>query len=728
MRAVTLIFSMLFLLVGCSEMLPESPGAGKASVNISIKRPVNQIQEDRLQAAFIDDRTMQLDIFIYPFPFGSYDDIVKLQRCIVAAWSMSSEGEPTYGEIITPEIRSTCNVPGDFDSAGQMAMSMSAVREVSIPYGSGTVNTQISELEPGSYMIAVIQSGAYGEEMSKVRTYATLEPGPNNIVINLLHGKWVFVNESDDPAPLELQLLHKTEFFVEDSEPVGLVESPAAALGFSGSGTVQLEAVYLHETLDIPEHIYLDAYLGYHGSNLFGQYDNASARYYGLMDNHAMSFIAAEQVDAVASTEPAFIMQQYFAGASSHKITLGELMGWSGIDNAFGLIFYGADGTGFLNSLAKTTKNLIYNTDFEQIDIQHYWYREDLSEPGFPVIELDVMVSEHSISPFADTSEVVQKLMGLDSGERITGTLVEYFSTEREGGTVGPVSPPVIDYDPKDGFSVASASSSVVPALLNRATLTRMLQQQLALEQAEKDLGIGTITAASNQPGPKCFTSDTSRAYTWLLYRYNGTSWVPGYEESGEFIASNDNLDFEAEEFPVIQAEICLHPIRLAAQQPAPEEGPSNLIAHYTFDGNVADVKGAYDGASSVAGVTFDAGRFGQAVYLDGGYITLPHEYNPIISPDAEEFSISTWIKVDELPEADDEWVIFNHGWGEFKLALNHTGSVSFAVNEDQGYGAWRTIEGPVPLGEFVHIAAIYSRDNGMQLWVNGAGVSFIIA
>ncbi|MBB5022578.1 DUF1566 domain-containing protein [Desulfurispira natronophila] len=567
MRAITLLTALIFTLVGCSEMLPESAGNASARVNIGVKQPTEVGQKNRVESAFIDNRTKTLDILLFEFPFGSYDDIVKLRRCIEHAWTMSgSEMYHGGGDIITPDIRSECNVPGVIGDDGIFSLDLSPVKQATIVLSdSAASNATINNLEPGTYMVAVVQADADDQIMSKVRSYVTLEPGNNNVTINLLYGHWHFDN------PIELQLLHKYDFFqdeADEADRITLGDSPASTWGLDPGS--HLTGIYLHQTEDIHDEIYFDDHTYHsHPWHLFEQYHIADMRFQGLLDRHPMYLLF--EGGEIQANAPAFIMQQFTNGANSHKIAPGELFTWSGSEpyHHFGLVFYGADGTPYLNTLASTPLGITDSAEIGGTYLDHYWVVEDLSEPGHPVIELNMTAMSHNVIPFDGTHAVLQELAGLDSGEVLSGTLVEFFSTDfnGEGGIVDPIMVPDIVFDPEQGFTTASTRPQQ-PTAFSKAHLNQILQQQLMLQRAENELGVGRVHTASAKSAPKCFTSYTHARHAWLLYRYDGTKWVPGTEVGGEFepLPVGSPVDAEGSEVGT-RTEVCLHPYVLTAQQ-----------------------------------------------------------------------------------------------------------------------------------------------------------------
>jgi len=84
----------------------------------------------------------------------------------------------------------------------------------------------------------------------------------------------------------------------------------------------------------------------------------------------------------------------------------------------------------------------------------------------------------------------------------------------------------------------------------------------------------------------------------------------------------------------------------------AEDAGTNGLVAHYKFDGDLADSSGNGNDGTSLGDVTFaDDGVIGKCALFNGGYI----EVNDAPGLDlGSNFTVSAWVKVDSSPELNN--------------------------------------------------------------------------
>jgi hypothetical protein len=112
----------------------------------------------------------------------------------------------------------------------------------------------------------------------------------------------------------------------------------------------------------------------------------------------------------------------------------------------------------------------------------------------------------------------------------------------------------------------------------------------------------------------------------------------------------------------------------------------AGLIAYYAAEGNANDSADGHNG-TALSGVTYDAGKFGQAFQLNGAYISVPDD--PALTLGDFPFTISVWANVnsisagglgtlpnvfighDEQPGTHPKWVFFYDGNGKLAFHIN---------------------------------------------------------
>ncbi|HTB51227.1 MAG TPA: IPT/TIG domain-containing protein [Ferruginibacter sp.] len=166
----------------------------------------------------------------------------------------------------------------------------------------------------------------------------------------------------------------------------------------------------------------------------------------------------------------------------------------------------------------------------------------------------------------------------------------------------------------------------------------------------------------------------------------------------------------------------------------------SNLLAHWTFDTNSAEV-GSGDVASTVSGVTFtSAGKIGNCATFTNGYLL----YNPIpqinVDTALESYSISMWVNIST---ADNTTGVlrslfqitgnkFPDIWGQVDLELVNNGvgtdSLPLSARQDQvdGTGPHLVSTGanvPAATGAWTFLTETYNgngTNQTIELYANG--------
>jgi hypothetical protein len=142
--------------------------------------------------------------------------------------------------------------------------------------------------------------------------------------------------------------------------------------------------------------------------------------------------------------------------------------------------------------------------------------------------------------------------------------------------------------------------------------------------------------------------------------------------------------------------------------------------ANATSGATLADASGNGNDATLSGAAAFGAGISGNALYLTGGYASLP---TGVVST-LNDFTIAAWVKIDTL----STWSrIFDFGTGTtvnmFLTPLSGSGNLRFAITTSGG-GGEQQINGASALatGVWQHVAVTLSGTTG-TLYVNGVAV-----
>jgi hypothetical protein len=152
---------------------------------------------------------------------------------------------------------------------------------------------------------------------------------------------------------------------------------------------------------------------------------------------------------------------------------------------------------------------------------------------------------------------------------------------------------------------------------------------------------------------------------------------------------------------------------------------PSGIVSWWTANTTAADAMGLNN--ATLSNVTYSAGEVGQAFSFNGlnGWAALG---DPSSLAFTASFTIEGWIKVNGLPTNYNFGTIMfrgddRGGLDPYTLVIEPNGDLHFDIQGSQfGY---TSIEAPIPMGQFVHVAATLDDATGaMTLYENGAVVA----
>jgi hypothetical protein len=158
---------------------------------------------------------------------------------------------------------------------------------------------------------------------------------------------------------------------------------------------------------------------------------------------------------------------------------------------------------------------------------------------------------------------------------------------------------------------------------------------------------------------------------------------------------------------------------------PTAVAAPANLISWWTANNTAADAMGLNN--ATLSNVTYATGEVGNAFRFNGvnGWPALG---DPSSLAFTNSFTIEGWIKVNGLPTNYNFGTIMfrgddRAGLDPYTLVVLPNGDLHFGIN---GYPTGNTsIEAPVPMGQFVHVAATLDDPTGlMTLYENRAVVA----
>ena len=149
--------------------------------------------------------------------------------------------------------------------------------------------------------------------------------------------------------------------------------------------------------------------------------------------------------------------------------------------------------------------------------------------------------------------------------------------------------------------------------------------------------------------------------------------------------------------------------------------GTTNLVAHYTFDGNLNDSAGSNHGTATGLS-TYGAGKFGQAISLDGvdDYIDCGSGASLNLT---NAVTISAWIRLST--SGNDQKIAGNQDntTGGYKFGVFTDDRVEFEIRTSANAGTLnRNVAGGTVLtpGVWYHVVGVYSQGNYIRTYVNG--------
>ncbi len=158
---------------------------------------------------------------------------------------------------------------------------------------------------------------------------------------------------------------------------------------------------------------------------------------------------------------------------------------------------------------------------------------------------------------------------------------------------------------------------------------------------------------------------------------------------------------------------------------PTAVAAPSGLVSWWTANNTAADATGLNNAA--LTGVHYSTGMVGQAFNFDGqdDWAALG---NPSSLAFTASMTIEGWIKVNGLPTNYNFGSIMfrgddRGGLDPYQLDIQPNGNLEFGISSATGAGA--NVQAPIPMGQFVHVAATLDDATGaMTLYENGAVVA----
>ena len=150
------------------------------------------------------------------------------------------------------------------------------------------------------------------------------------------------------------------------------------------------------------------------------------------------------------------------------------------------------------------------------------------------------------------------------------------------------------------------------------------------------------------------------------------------------------------------------------------------VVSHWTGDNTPSDSVGSND-ATFYNGTTYTAGQVGQAFRFDGNNDRAIIADDPSLALTGS-LSIEAWVKVDGY-SPEHGIILFRGddrgGLDPYFLTVNSSGQLHFGISGGGTDGAGVSTQTPMPLGEFVHVAATLDDATGaMRLYINSLQVA----
>jgi hypothetical protein len=291
----------------------------------------------------------------------------------------------------------------------------------------------------------------------------------------------------------------------------------------------------------------------------------------------------------------------------------------------------------------------------------------------------------------------------LPTSQSLTGVFAP--SSDQPWLTPGSVANGVVSFSftPNTGpartahLTVLGQPITVTQAAKPGVTITGLSVPAAGLEGSPVAL---TATAADNGGLPL--------TYTWTVTRSNGTTFTTLSGASASFTPPDNGS----------------YGVSLTVSDSAGNSTslpPSGLVSSWRGEGNASDVTGSHNG-TLVGGVTFAAGKVGQAFSFDGstGYVQLPGNVvpYPISGTSTTPLSFETWFKT------TTGGVILGQQGGSGYVPAVYVGTDSRLRAEMFWGGSANPITsaGPVNDGQWHHVAVTYDGTTE-AVYLDGAAI-----
>jgi predicted ribosomally synthesized peptide with SipW-like signal peptide len=172
-----------------------------------------------------------------------------------------------------------------------------------------------------------------------------------------------------------------------------------------------------------------------------------------------------------------------------------------------------------------------------------------------------------------------------------------------------------------------------------------------------------------------------------------------------------------------VQSDSVTFDLGFYTEQCRHNDGETDLVAYYPFEGSADDVSGnGYDG-SNAGDVSYASGRVGQAASFDGDgdYVSVADDAGLDLT---SRFSLSAWVKTPQ-PQPSYTRLISRERSGQgnrqYNLGVTPGGSRPRTVvdtEDTNGVEVSGTTE--VTDGSWHHIAVTFAADDGLRLYVDG--------
>lgn len=186
------------LLAGCFD-----PGSSKtqgSSASVTIDIPALAKSHDGISPAFIDHSTTNLLLQVRRSVIGGYDEapqaLVEWYQCLLGYDPAATDFSGFY-ELLPSRItellgKSLSGIEVIHPACGLYPAGHDGHPVVDEKVISSTTPSVRFDLEPGKYRFTVTQRSSADGDIAITTAYATLNPGSNELVIQLMYGDWQF--------------------------------------------------------------------------------------------------------------------------------------------------------------------------------------------------------------------------------------------------------------------------------------------------------------------------------------------------------------------------------------------------------------------------------------------------------------------------------------------------------------------------------------------------------